>query len=87
MRETAPGLPSVQISPWTLSDLYLIAVGGLSPLDGFMDEEAYQSVMNGMVLPNGLPWSIPVVLPVSDEEAARVTTANACRVFGIGENS
>ena len=44
LRATAPGQPSVQISPWTLSDLYLIAVGGLSPLDGFMDEEAYRSV-------------------------------------------
>ena len=81
LREAAPGLPSVQISPWTLSDLYLIAVGGLSPLDGFMDESAYRSVVSGMALPSGLPWSIPVVLPVSDEEAASIAVGQPVALY------
>ena len=81
VREAAPGFPSVKISPWTLSDLYLIAVGGLSPLDGFMDEAAYRSVVSGMVLPNGLPWSIPVVLPVSDEEAASIAVGQPVALY------
>ena len=81
LRAAAPGLPSVQISPWALSDLFLIAVGGLSPLNGFMDEQAYRSVVNGMALPNGLPWSIPVVLPVSDEEAASITVGQPVALY------
>jgi len=43
LRAASSGFPSVQITPWTLSDLYLIAVGGLSPLEGFMDEDAYRT--------------------------------------------
>jgi sulfate adenylyltransferase len=70
LRAEAADLSSVQLNSWTLSDLYLIAVGGLSPLQGFMDLDAYDSVVDSMVLPSGLPWSIPVVLPVSDGEAA-----------------
>jgi sulfate adenylyltransferase len=81
LREAAPGFPSVKISPWTLSDLYLIAVGGLSPLDGFMDEEAYRSVVSRMALPSGLPWSIPVVLPVSDEEAASIAVGQPVALY------
>lgn len=81
LREGAAGLPAVHISPWTLSDLYLIAVGGLSPLDGFMDQAAYTSVVNEMTLPSGLPWSIPVVLPVTDEEAAVISIGQPVALY------
>jgi sulfate adenylyltransferase len=81
LRAEAEGLPAVHISPWTLSDLYLIAVGGLSPLDGFMDRDAYGSVVNEMTLPGGLPWSIPVVLPVSDEEAANIAVGQTVALY------
>ncbi|MFQ5689735.1 MAG: sulfate adenylyltransferase [Gemmatimonadota bacterium] len=71
LREAAT-LPAVRLGRRVLSDLYLIAVGGLSPLDGFMDSDAYESVIERMRLPSGLPWSIPVVLPTSAEVAARL---------------
>jgi sulfate adenylyltransferase len=77
LRTAASGLTTIQISPWTLSDLYLIAVGGLSPLEGFMDRDTYRSVLNRMTLPGGLPWSIPVVLPVTDEEAANISVGQS----------
>ncbi len=66
----AAGLPRLPISARIMSDLYLMAVGGLSPLEGFMDAEAYESVLERMTLPDGLPWTIPVVLPATPEEAA-----------------
>ncbi|MGH7540821.1 MAG: sulfate adenylyltransferase, partial [Gemmatimonadota bacterium] len=69
LRDQAAALPSIALSERVLSDLYLIGVGALSPLDGFMDAEAYESVLASMRLPSGLPWSIPVVLPATDEEA------------------
>jgi sulfate adenylyltransferase len=81
LRAAASGLASVQISLWTLSDLYLIAVGGLSPLEGFMDRDAYGSVVHEMTLPGGLPWSIPVVLPVTDEEASRVSVGQSVALY------
>ncbi len=65
----AASLPAIQIPSRILADLYLISVGALSPLEGFMDAANYNSVLDGMTLSNGLPWSIPVVLPASEEEA------------------
>lgn len=76
LRDEAEGLPSIDMTSWTLSDLFLIAVGGLSPLEGFMDSEAYHRVVDGMVLPGGLPWSIPVVLPATDSEAEAISTGS-----------
>jgi sulfate adenylyltransferase len=50
----------------------MIAVGAFSPLEGFLGKAEYESVVEGMRLPNGLPWTIPVTLAVRAEVAARV---------------
>lgn len=63
-RNKASSLPSVALSSVVMSDLYLIAVGGFSPLTGFMGSEDYGSVLENMTLASGLPWSVPVTLPV-----------------------
>jgi len=60
----ASGLPRVTLNSRELSDLEMIATGGLSPLEGFMDGRTYESVVDTMRLPDGLPWSIPVTLAV-----------------------
>lgn len=62
-RRRAASLPRVRISPVSLSDLYLIAVGALSPLTGFMRRADYEAVLERMTLENGLPWTIPITLP------------------------
>ncbi len=62
------GRPSVTLSARQQADLDLIAVGALSPLDGFMGSEAYESVIETMRLPDGLAWSVPITLGVSREE-------------------
>jgi sulfate adenylyltransferase len=53
-----------------LSDLELLAVGAVSPNRGFMTEADYTSVVNEMRLANGLPWSLPITLPATDDEVA-----------------
>jgi sulfate adenylyltransferase len=62
----ADRLPRVQLSSRSLSDLELIAIGGFSPLTGFMNQADYISVVEKMRLDNGLPWSIPIALPVAE---------------------
>jgi sulfate adenylyltransferase len=69
LRREAAALPSIEIGEAMLSDLYLIAVGALSPLDGFMSEEAWRSVVEDTRLPVGLPWGVPVMLSCTGEEA------------------
>ncbi len=67
--------PRVTLSPRQQADLDLIAVGAMSPLDGFMDRAAYESVMTDMRLPSGLAWSVPVTLGVPADELDGVGTA------------
>jgi sulfate adenylyltransferase len=49
--------------------LIMIAIGGFSPLEGFMTQEDYDPVVMNMRLANGLPWSVPITLSVSAEVA------------------
>ena len=68
--ERAASFPQVQLTAMAVSDLEMIAVGAFSPLTGFMNKDDYDSVIDNMRLSNGLPWTIPVTLPVDDEVAA-----------------
>jgi sulfate adenylyltransferase len=67
--EDSAELPRIQLSPRAVSDLEMIAIGAFSPLDGFMTYSNYHSVVRDMCLSSGAPWTIPVTLAVSDEEA------------------
>ncbi len=66
----AATLPALTLNARTVSDLELLAVGGFSPLTGFMGSRDYRSVVDEMHLASGLPWSIPVTLAVTRDEAA-----------------
>ncbi len=67
--ERARTLPKIYLDRVRVSDLELIAVGAYSPLTGFMNAETYETVVEDMRLPNGLAWTIPIVLPVEKEVA------------------
>ena len=70
---TATALPRIQLNSRHISDLLLIAIGGYSPLDGFLNEADYTSVRDRMKLANGVVWTIPITLPVSKDEADALT--------------
>lgn len=56
----------IPINTWTISDLDLIGVGAFSPLEGFMEEADYHSVLENMRLSNGTVWSIPITLALDE---------------------
>ncbi|MBE9193499.1 sulfate adenylyltransferase [Gloeocapsopsis crepidinum LEGE 06123] len=64
--DKADSLPRVQLDRRAVSDLEMIAIGGFSPLSGFMEHEDYERVVAQMRLANGLPWSIPITLSVDE---------------------
>ncbi|WP_408955588.1 sulfate adenylyltransferase [Natroniella sp. ANB-PHB2] len=68
----ADKLPKIELSREMLTEAENIATGLYSPLEGFMTEGDYKSVVEEMYLTNGLPWTIPVVLDVSTEKAAQL---------------
>ncbi|OCQ94685.1 sulfate adenylyltransferase [Oscillatoriales cyanobacterium USR001] len=78
--DKAVTLPRVQLDDRSLSDLEMIAIGGFSPLIGFMNRDDYKSVVANMHLSNGLPWSIPVTLPVSQAVADRLQEGTLVRL-------
>jgi len=78
--DKADSLPRVEIDDRTLSDLVLIAIGGFSPLTGFMEEADYNSVVVDMRLTNGLPWSVPITLSVTEEVAESLKEGDLVRL-------
>lgn len=73
-------LPQVQLDERAVSDLEMIAIGAFSPLTGFMNQEDYDRVVTQMRLANGLPWSIPITLSVTEEIASGLTEASLIRL-------
>jgi len=65
LRAKAEGLTTVTLSERALSDLELLAVGGYSPLEGFMTRADYLSVVSDMHLKSGVAWSMPIKLAVA----------------------
>ncbi|MGF1488039.1 MAG: sulfate adenylyltransferase [Prochloraceae cyanobacterium] len=76
----ADRLAKIQLDDRTTCDLITIAIGALSPLEGFMEKEDYETVVEKMHLANGLPWSIPVTLSVSEAIAETLTEGDRVRL-------
>lgn len=68
-------LKSLVVDDAVLADCEQIAHGVYSPLSGFMDRKTLVSVLNNCRLPDGLPWTIPILLPVGKESAAHLAKA------------
>ena len=62
--EDVENLKVVTLTSREVSDLDMLACGALSPLEGFMGPEDYESVLETMRLSSGLPWALPVCLAV-----------------------
>ena len=55
-----------------LCDLELLLNGGFSPLDGWLTQVEYESVLKTMRLPGGVLWPMPVTLDVTDSFAGQL---------------
>ena len=73
-------LPRVQLNKRSVSDLEMIAIGGFSPLTGFMDQDDYNQVVSDMRMANGVAWSIPITLSVSVSVAANLKEDSLVRL-------
>ena len=64
----------VQIEPFIdfYYDSLKIADGSYSPLEGFMGEDEVASVLKRRSLPNGLPWTIPIIFAVDQSQNEKI---------------
>ena len=65
-KQEASVLPFLTVTEHQQCDLELLVTGAYSPLQGFMTQAVYESVVNTWRLPDGLAWSVPIVLEVDD---------------------
>jgi sulfate adenylyltransferase/3'-phosphoadenosine 5'-phosphosulfate synthase len=72
LAEKAKSLPAITLDERGAADVECIAVGAFSPLKGFMGSKDYLRVVREMRLENGLPWSVPVTLAVSQASAESI---------------
>ncbi len=59
---------SIQLTQRDITNFEMIAIGGYSPLSGFMTQKQYNNVIDNMRLPNGIGWTIPITLSTSKEK-------------------
>ncbi len=64
--QKAESYPSIAVTEFQLADIEMIANGGFSPLQGFMNQKDYESVNKEMRLSDGTLWPLPITLSVSD---------------------
>mmetsp|Transcript_10329 Transcript_10329/g.13667 ORF Transcript_10329/g.13667 Transcript_10329/m.13667 type:complete len:420 (+) Transcript_10329:82-1341(+) len=64
----------IQASSRQLCDAELIMNGAFSPIDSFMNEATYMSVVENMELPDGTIFGLPVVFDTDDEDLQPGTT-------------
>ncbi|MEE9591577.1 MAG: sulfate adenylyltransferase [Thermodesulfobacteriota bacterium] len=76
LEKRAVEMKAITLSYREVSDLEMIAIGAFSPLEGFMCRDDYHSVIDNMKFCNGLPWTIPVTLSVSEGEASNYKEGN-----------
>ena len=62
----AKELPKLTVARDTILDVGNIATGVFSPLQGFVLQNDFHSIINKNNLEDGTPWTIPIAFPVTD---------------------
>lgn len=68
----AEHMKKLEIREKHLSDMEMIATGAFSPLEGFMTQKDYESVIENMRLYSGLVWTLPITLDISKETSREI---------------
>jgi len=68
-RRRAAKLKKVPLDSRAVSDVFMLAMGAYTPLDGFMGHDDWRGSCVDMKMANGVFWPIPITLPVKNDLA------------------
>ena len=71
-RKRAEKLRKVPLDSRTVSDLFMLAMGAYTPLDGFMGHDDWRGSCLDMKLTCGVFWPIPITISVDTETAGSI---------------
>ncbi|KIY44448.1 ATP-sulfurylase [Fistulina hepatica ATCC 64428] len=80
LKDEAAALHEVVLTERQLCDLELIVNGGFSPLEGFMNQKDYTSIVESLRLADGTLFAMPITLDVSREEIDRKRITPGSRI-------
>jgi sulfate adenylyltransferase len=66
---------TLQVSNELRNDIENIADGIFSPLEGFVGEGDFRSIIKSGRLNNGLAWTVPIILDTNEQEARKIKDA------------
>lgn len=82
----ASSLKRITLNNREVSDLEMISTGAFSPLEGFLSEENYWSVLERMRLKNGMVWSIPITLSLSHDDSRGLKESREMALYDLDGN-
>ena len=68
----ASRLRKIPLDSRAVSDVFMLAMGAYTPLDGFMGHDDWRGACREMKLTSGVFWPIPITLPVAQDLADAV---------------
>jgi sulfate adenylyltransferase len=68
-RSRAERLKKIPLDSRAVSDVFMLAMGAYTPLDGFMAHDDWRTSCLDMKMANGVFWPIPITLPISRDLA------------------
>ncbi len=75
-KQAARDYASWDLTERQLCDVELLLNGAFSPLEGFLNQQDYDSVVKTMRLTSGVLWPMPITLDVSDEFGSSIKSGD-----------
>lgn len=74
-KKNMDGMYTLQVSNDLRNDIENMADGIFSPLEGFVGEDDFQSIVKTGRLSNGLAWTVPITLDIDEQEGRKMKDA------------
>src|SRR5713101_5904293 len=78
---SSPSKPYLNVRPQIATEMENIVDGVFYPLQGFLCQNDYRSVLFEKRLSNDKPWTIPIVLDIDEETAQKLNEGEELCLF------